>query len=329
MKYRPLLVLMALVGLLCLTDIAAQPRPWQERPNQAGSQAISKNLVELVLSYDFTLSGETSKIKFLVMLPRTIADRQKILGTKYSSRPSRLFRKNGNRYAEFVFDEPKKQFRVEINIKAELYRYDLSTARNKLQKRLSKGRGFDDFLEEEDYIEKNDPRIRQIAESMAGKNEIEVVEKIYNYVHDNMDYEVPGEKALGAVKAAEGGKGDCSEYSDLFVAICRAKGIAARVVTGYTVRFDKISPKHHWAEVYLRGYGWVPFEASWGDMPNPLMRKRMFSTMKPAYIYLTHIRSDEVLRNSHFYTFQYWGVKPELKDSIEFKQPAELSDKGR
>ncbi|MHC4575437.1 MAG: transglutaminase-like domain-containing protein [Planctomycetota bacterium] len=253
--------------------------------------------------------------------------RQRILGVKYSPRPSKVFHKNGNRYAEFNFDEPEKQFQVEAKIKAELFRYDLSTAREKRQKSLSKGPDFDDFLKQEEFVEKDNPVIQQIAEGIEGESEIETVKKIYDYVIDNMDYsipgKIPGKRALGAVKAAQEKKGDCSEYSDLFVALCRAKKIPARVVTGYTVRFDDVSPKHHWAEVYLQEYGWVPFEPSWGDVEDARIRNTMFSTMKPAYIYLTHTRNDEVLYNNHFYTFFFWGDKVALKDSIEFKQPGE------
>jgi transglutaminase-like putative cysteine protease len=144
-----------------------------------------------------------------------------------------------------------------------------------------------------------------------------------------MEYAIPGEKALGAVKAAQQKKGDCSEYSDLFVALCRAKNIPARVATGYTVRFDEISPKHHWAEVYLKKYGWVPFDPSWGDMEDSIFRNRAFGVLRPVYIYLTGIRNDPGLHNNHFYTYMYWGDKVKLEDSIEFKRSVQHLPKSR
>jgi transglutaminase-like putative cysteine protease len=312
-------------------DTSGQPRAWRRGPIRAKPQKTTtkSNTVELKLRYDFFASGETAKMKFVVILPKTIPDRQKILGIKYSPKPSRVFRENGNRYAEFVFSRPRKRLKVEIDIKAELFRYDLFTARKSRGKRLSKGRGLKDFLKEEKYIEKEHPQIQQIAKSIKGQTETEIVKNVYDYVIENMEYVVQGEKDLGAVTAVQQKKGDCSEYSDLFVAICRAKDIPARVATGYTVRFDDVSPKHHWAEVYLQKYGWVPFDPSWGDVENIMFRSKVFDRLKTVYIYLTHIRNDEALYNNHFYAYTYWGDKAGLKDSVEFKQSAGSRHKSR
>ncbi|MHC4215372.1 MAG: transglutaminase-like domain-containing protein, partial [Planctomycetota bacterium] len=101
---------------------------------------------------------------------------------------------------------------------------------------------------------------------------------------------------------------------------CRAKGIPARVVTGYTIRFDSVPPKHHWTEVYFENLGWVPFDVSWGDSENPVLRNRGFDSMKTVYIYLSRVRNDKVLHNKHFYTFTYWGDKVDLKSTIKFKK---------
>jgi hypothetical protein len=148
------------------------------------------------------------------------------------------------------------------------------------------------------------------------------VKNIYDYVIDNMEYTMPSKRNRGAVKALQSGKGDCTEYADLFVAICRAKNIPARVVTGYTVGVDPTSSKHNWAEVYLQEYGWVPFDPSTGDIENAIIRNRAFGRMRPAYIYLSYIRNNEVLRNYNFSLYRYWGDRVRFKDSIEFKRPA-------
>lgn len=162
-------------------------------------------------------------------------------------------------------------------------------------------------------------RIQQIAKAITGRDEISTVKKIYSYVAENLEYVGLREKQLGDLKALQQEKGDCSEYADLFVTLCRAKKIPARVITGYTVRFDKMHPKHHWAEVYLQRYGWVPFDPSWGDVQNTAARARAFETLGSRYIYLSHIRNDKMLHNKHFYFFTYWGDRASLKDSIKFK----------
>jgi transglutaminase-like putative cysteine protease len=148
---------------------------------------------------------------------------------------------------------------------------------------------------------------------------VDLVSNIYDYVIDHMEYADPSRWNRGAVEALERGKGDCTEYADLFVAVCRAKEIPARVVTGYTVRFDSESPKHNWAEVYLQSYGWVPFDPSTGDIKNAIIRARAFSRMRPVYIYLSHIRNDKVLRYHSFGAYTYRGDRPRLKESVDFK----------
>ena len=283
----------------------------------------NSNKVEFELGYEFSVPGKTPVVKFVALLPQTISGRQKILGVDYSQEPSRIFSKNGNRYAEFVFVKPEKPFKVQINIKAELFRYDLSTAREKqAEKTPPEDADLKDFLKQEKYIEKDHSLIQQIAEDITGQNETDIVKSIYEYVIDNLEYGGPAHEELGAVTAAQCKKGDCTEYSDLFVALCRAKNIPARVATGFTVRSDDIPPKHHWAEVYLQEYGWVPFEPCWGDVQATAIRNMAFETLKPIYVYLSRIRNDEILYNSHFYSYTYWGDKATLKDSIEFKQSA-------
>ncbi len=311
MKLRKLFLVSLLIGSVSLADVSPPKKT-----------TIQNNTVELDLSYDFFVPGETFRISFIVVLPRTIPGRQKILGIKYSPKPSRVFHENGNRYAEFVFIKPDKRMKVKISIRAELLRYDLLTAREKREQDLSESPGFKDFLKQEKHIEKYHPQIQQIAKNIDGQTEIDIVKNIYNYVIDSLEYTLHGRKDWGAVKALQQKKGDCSEYSDLFVAICRAKNIPARVATGYMVRFDTNSSKHHWAEVYLQKYGWVPFDPSWGDVENIIFRNRAFDSMRPAYIYLTYIRNDEVLNNYQFAGYTYWGDRARLTDSIKFKQPS-------
>jgi hypothetical protein len=309
-KYRYILLLVQVMSLVCLADSDVE---------QKLQKVIERhNTAEFGLVYDFTVPGKTTRIKFTTVVPSTLPDRQKIT-VQYRPRPSKVFDKNGNRYAEFVFVKPESQFRVEINLKAEMYRYDLSTAQRREKKRLSKGPAFVDFLKEEKYVEKNNPRIQQIAEDITGENESEVVEKIYNYVIDNMEYGGYKSEPAGASQALAQCEGDCTEYTHLFVAICRAKNIPAKVISGYITKFD-VTPRHNWAEVYLKEYGWVPFDPTLGDDENPSVRMRAFRTLEPIYISRTHFINDEALNGQLYYWFEYVGDKVEVQSSIEFKK---------
>jgi len=300
--------------------LASRQRP-QHHPGPRWTPAAS-SLVEFDLNYDFSVPGETRSISFVVVLPTTMPGRQKILSRSYSLRPTKIFNENGNRYAKFVFKEPQRHEKVKIRVKAELYRYDLLSAKAETGEELAEDDRREDFLKQERYIESDQDEIREIAAGLEGDTEMDVVRQIYDYVLDHMEYVVSGKDDKGARVALERGKGDCTEYADLFVAICRAREIPARVVTGYTVKVDTATSKHNWAEVYLQNRGWVPFDPAAGDMKSPIFRNRAFGRMRPVYIYLSHIRNDYVLDNRNFGTFKYWGDRVSLTDSVEFRFPA-------
>ncbi len=316
MRFRQFVLVSLLIGSAPWRGHFA---PEQARERQRALQkALSQNrIVEFDLSYDFSVPGQTDKIDFVVLVPKTIPGRQNILSTSYSPTPSRVFDENGNRYAVFTFNKPARQEKIKISVKAELFRYDLLTARKSRGQVEADEPG--DYLTHEKYIEKDHRQIREIADGINGETDIDLVKNIYDYVLDNMEYSVLGRKDWGAVKALELGKGDCTEYSDLFVALCRAKGIPARVASGYTAGFGPASTRHNWAEVYLHDYGWVPFDPTAGDVENAMVRGNAFSNLRPVYIYLSHVRNDAVLRNYNFAAYTYWGDRIKFTDSIEFK----------
>jgi transglutaminase/protease-like cytokinesis protein 3 len=308
-------VLIALVPLADI-DVRARTQRTNARKKERQKPVYSKtSKVEMNISYDFSVPGKTSKIHLIVALPKTMPNRQRIYDITCSPEPVRLFTENGNDYAEFLFTNPEKQFKVQINIKARLLRYDLSIARKKHKKNPPPDPNSHNFLKHEKYIEKDDPKIQQIAKAIKGNNKATVIKNIHDYVIKNMDYRL-NKADLGALEAAEKKTGDCSEYADLFVAICRAKNIPARVAIGYTTE-PALIPRHAWAEVYMRKYGWVPFDPTWADVK--FKSARQFHYLKSAYIYLTHTRHDPVLNGGFFASCRYLGDPPRTKDSIEFK----------
>jgi transglutaminase-like putative cysteine protease len=51
----------------------------------------------------------------------------------------------------------------------------------------------------------------------------------------------------------------------VFLAACRAQGLAARFVSGYQARSKRVDRHMHaWPEVYLPGGGWRGFDPTWG-----------------------------------------------------------------
>jgi len=322
------LVSVVIYGLFYLNVYSAE-MPSEHKGPVAFPEKPIQNSIEMVLGYDFKVPGDTHRIIFLVVLPKTIPGRQEILSIECSEKPVEFINVDQNKYARFIFDRPNEKFKLEIIIKAKLFRYDLFNARKNKIKNPLNNPDLEMFLKEEKFIDVNNPHILKTAKSIKGDKKIEQLRNIYYYVLDNLEYKIQGEKDRGALYALNNKKGDCSEYADLFVALCRAKNIPARVVTGYTERHDGTSPKHIWTEAYLKKYGWIPFDPSWGDVPNKSLRKIRFERMSPVYLHLTNIRNDKMLYNRHFYALIFWGQKVEVTDSVKFRQRKESPSETR
>lgn len=66
----------------------------------------------------------------------------------------------------------------------------------------------------------------------------------------------------GALETLSRGRGTCSEYANMFIAIMRSKGIPARFVMGKIY----LGAYHSWAEIWLDGQGWVPVDPQRGSV---------------------------------------------------------------
>ena len=121
------------------------------------------------------------------------------------------------------------------------------------------------YLKNGPYIESTSKTVRTLAKETAGEIDgaWDKVDAIFKYVRDNVQYkeiliDKPMRGALAAVKAREG---DCEDMCALFIAMCRASDIPARLVR---------VPGHCWAEFYLvddqkEGY-WFPAQVA-GNEP--------------------------------------------------------------
>ena len=111
-------------------------------------------------------------------------------------------------------------------------------------------------------------------------------------------------------KALKTKNGDCTEYAELMIALCRAKGIPARIVNGMVV-VNATNPRHNWVEIYLKQYGWIGFDPTHGDSPKSLTS---FENLENKYIYRSYSRKD--LSGWYYLTKTTKGV---IKDKTYFE----------
>ena len=87
----------------------------------------------------------------------------------------------------------------------------------------------------------------------------------------------------GALYALTQKKGDCTEYTTLFVALCRRAGIPARAMGGYVVSQNTIldpASYHNWAEFFADGRWHLadPLSGVWRDRGNAYVATRVIGT---------------------------------------------------
>ena len=135
------------------------------------------------------------------------------------------------------------------------------------------------------------PYIQETVKTVVGdeKNPYWIARKIYDFIIDSVEYEMVGGWDVPEV-VLKRGTGSCSEYTFVFVALCRAAGLPARYQGGIVVRGDDASVDeafHRWAQIYLPGYGWVPVDASRGDAESPADQARAFGELKNRFLITT------------------------------------------
>ncbi len=265
---------------------------------------IGKVLFNFIYRYEIIPSGKIDEIKFVTLIPKDYKDRQKIKNIKYSIKPFRIISDDTGKYAEFKLKNIDKKTEVVIECQVEIYKYDLNTARLLNAGRKSKAlENPGEYLKNDEYIQSNDNAIISIAGQFNAGHRIELVKQIFDFVLSNMEYKLLDKKRLGALYGLNNKIGNCTVYSDLFVALCRAKGIPSRTVTGYSAVLGTDNGGHGWSEVYFDDLGWVPFDLSESDTDGT--NSINFNNLEDRYFYLVFKKNNEFYEK-YYKDLNYW-----------------------
>jgi transglutaminase-like putative cysteine protease/sugar lactone lactonase YvrE len=147
------------------------------------------------------------------------------------------------------------------------------------------------YLQNDSKYALQHPVIQRAVKQAVGKerNPYWIARRIYRHIHQRMFYKLSGGWNV-APRVLSRGNGSCSEYSFVFIAMCRAAGIPARYTGALVVRKDDASFDdvfHRWVEVYLPGYGWLPVDPSRGDKKSEVKRADAFGHLEPAFLITT------------------------------------------
>lgn len=201
---------------------------------------------------------------------------QKDIKFEYNPQPKNItVNAYDNQFAEYELKEllPGDSFEIKVSRKIESsdIKFNINPNNLKLEKDLSK---YQIYLQPLDKIESDNSLIVSKAKELTRTlfDDYSKAKAIFEFVNYNMVYDTSDTYSnKGALSALTSGRGVCMDYAALFVALCRAVSIPARVVEGYRLKgdFENIkenewkdikSSRHAWAEYYLEGYGWIPVE---------------------------------------------------------------------
>ncbi|UCD93792.1 MAG: transglutaminase domain-containing protein, partial [Candidatus Zixiibacteriota bacterium] len=137
----------------------------------------------------------------------------------------------------------------------------------------------------------DDPYIQSTADKVAGdeKNCYWIARKLFNFLIENMEFERVGGWNV-APTVLKRGTGSCSEYSFVYIALCRAAGLPARYAGSVVIRGDDASSDevfHRWVEVYFPNYGWIPIDPSGGDYKYPAQQASAIGYLNNRFLITT------------------------------------------
>lgn len=300
-------------------------------------------VVSFEINHNFESTGKLSSMRVFFSIPKTIEGSQHVINLHFTPSPIAVYDDHDTRYAIFNFTDPPENLSLNVKGEIELHRRDLVTA---LSSWNAAGQANNatlshtdrtEYLKAEEFIEVNDPGIRAIANTVESPSarlakisqlngveatqtaEIETIQEILQWLRRNVKYDsedVPS----GAAATAKLGRGVCQQFSELFIALCRAKGLPARYASGLTTYFDKRNPnstsRHGWAEVFVSGLGWVPFDPTWMASTSDVV--------PPIYMYLAKMRNNVPLGLSSNFQWSYYKynktpAKVRHNDSYKFR----------
>ncbi|MCF8235249.1 MAG: hypothetical protein K9G67_08745 [Bacteroidales bacterium] len=179
----------------------------------------------------------------------------------------------------------------------------------------------DIFLENNEKYRYDHPVIQNAVKEAVGdeKNPYWIARKIYNYLMDKMYYEMVGGWNTAPTVLARG-NGSCSEYSFVYISLCRAAGLPARYVGSVVVRGDYATMDdvyHRWVEVYLPGYGWIPVDPSGGDHDSPRRQAHFFGQLANRFLITTESGGGSETMTWTYNSNEFFTTEPKTNVAID------------
>lgn len=265
------------------------------------------------LEFVVTPSADTESVTLTVVIPGDWRGRQTLRRETFDPQPKQVIGEAGTRYAVFELAGPGKREPIAIRIDSELDLLPPAVGVPKPKKGEDDGGKAAEWLRAEPFVESDDPRVVALAKGLAGKQADDLVRSATRTVLAELEFGGFSPTALGAAQVLDKKRGDCSEYSDLLVALLRARQVPARHIMGFTTDWND-TPKHSWVEAHVKGPGWTMLDPTRADSnPDALTGPRA------NYVWLSPRRNDDRLAGHHYYRYTYQGGAAEVRGTVTLR----------
>jgi len=216
--------------------------------------------VDLRRAFDLTGFKPGQKLRLRLPLPiPQLSDDVEVEAQAPADLSARISRSDGR--LDFQFAVP---LRSEIEIAAKMSFTTDGRSKDGLSQTQAQPAP-DTYLRESEGLIRITPRVCALAKALAGTDhdQLSAATKLFHYVidelmcglvhYDQVNANAPGDWVL------DSGWYDCQLGSALFVSLCRACGIPARILSGHMLY--RLAPGfHYWAEIWIDELGWIPFD---------------------------------------------------------------------
>ena len=135
------------------------------------------------------------------------------------------------------------------------------------------------YLKAEKMIQTADPSVRQVLNRLTGQkaHTSQLVDRIFEHCADVLARSDTRGPSDAATVLAEG-SATVEGRARAMVALCRAAGLPARLVSGFVLHSREAATPHVWVEVYTRKeQGWQPYDPErgyFGELPGSYLPAR-------------------------------------------------------
>lgn len=241
---------------------------------------VALNKANYILSQRITVEGDKTRDLTLHILLASSTDTQTVKETIFYP-IGKVVEKNGYLYGEFKIDKLKGKRILEVTQKITAY-----TTKKSL------GISPDNALNLTGYWEMTTDMEKKAEE--LGSPDL-----IFDWIGEYMTYAIT-DKRMGAIYAYQTGKGDCNEYSDLYIAMCRYLSLPTVLIEGIT-----LGSGHAWAAIY-RGGRWQTMDPLWD----------IFGFTPSSHVLLSYSKDDRGVSNLKI---SFYGDRPAITHSMDLK----------